>query len=111
MEVFESSRLPILASDRTFPDKSIILLSKSSIKTMQPGNIFSENDKGQSTSYKGQFYKWVNQNFGEKGMYSLRKSEKFYESSFDKLNKISGKYWDKYSVYGGQDKLSTKISK
>ena len=48
-------------------------------------------------------------NYGNEGNYLLRQSQSHYEEMMKILNKISGKYWDKYSVYGGSKAKKTKV--
>ena len=89
--------------------KEAISSLKTSLKSMKPGDVFSESAKGASTSLKAQFKKWVQSNFGNEGNYSLRQAQSYYEDMLKQLNKISGKYWDKYSVYGGSKAKNTRI--
>ena len=89
--------------------KEAISSLKTSLKSMKPGDVFSENARGASTSLKAQFKKWVQSSFGNEGNYSLRQAQTYYENMMKKLNKISGKYWDKYSVYGGSKAKNTRI--
>ena len=89
--------------------KEAISSLKTSLKSMKPGDIFSENSRGASTSLKRQFKNWVQSNYGNEGNYLLRQSQSHYEEMMKILNKISGKYWDKYSVYGGSKAKKTKV--
>ena len=89
--------------------KEAISSLKTSLKSMKPGDVFSESAKGASTSLKAQFKKWVQSNFGNEGNYLLRQAQSHYEDMLKELNKISGKYWDKYSVYGGSKSKNTRI--
>ena len=89
--------------------KDAISALNTSLKSMAPGNIFSETAKGQSLSMKGAFRKWIKENFGDEGSYSFRQSQKHYNEMMKKLRKVFNKNWELYSAYGGSKNKGAKL--
>ena len=81
--------------------KDALSAIKSSLRSMNPIRLSSQDGKGVIMSKKKQFLRWVEDKFGKDGYNKAIKSEKDYEYLMRKLDKLLNdkNLWLKHSVY------------